>query len=288
MQLGMKNFIIPVDFSDESLKGLRLALLFAKKKHVNIQMVYVQKKSSDYSAHTSEEEVRFATKKFDAIINEYSKYLENDSTLRYIIKRGKIYEEIVKQAESYKDCVICTSTHGASGFEELFIGSNAFRIISATKLPVFTINKGDSPDDFNRIILPIDSTPSTRQKVPITAELGRLFGAEIHVVSVSSSRNSKLIKRLDAYTNQVCGYLDSLKIKVTKGSKFGDNITDITLEYANSVNADLISIMTEQVTGFNLIMGNYAHQMLNKAEIPVLSVTPRQIGISGSFSTFGG
>jgi hypothetical protein len=50
----------------------------------------------------------------------------------------------------------------------------------------------------------------------------------------------------------------------------------------------MISIITEQQNSLsNLILGNYAQQILNKATIPVLSITPREIQIKGTFSTFG-
>jgi len=284
----MKNIIVPIDFSKESLCGLDVALLFAQKKHTNIQMVYVQKKSSDYSHFSVEEETVYAEKRFKAIIKNYTPRLKNESKLRYILKKGKIYAEIVSQAESYKNCIITLSTHGASGFEELFIGSNTFKIISATDLPVITLNKRECPANINKIVMPIDISTKTRQKVSYTARLAKQFNAEIHVLTVSSSRGKKILQRLEAYTNQVYGYLYGLNLKVHKNSVFGENITDITIEYSDSIKADLISIMTEQATSFSLFGGNYAHQMINKAEIPILSIFSKSLGPAGSFSTFGG
>jgi hypothetical protein len=38
---AMTNFIVPIDFSVDSLKGLEWALLFSRKQAVQIQMVYV-------------------------------------------------------------------------------------------------------------------------------------------------------------------------------------------------------------------------------------------------------
>jgi hypothetical protein len=70
------------------------------------------------------------------------------------------------------------------------------------------------------------------------------------------------------------------KIPCTVNYLHGDNLTDITIDYANSVNADLISIMTEQEKSVgNLLLGNYAHQMINKSYIPVLSFPNYQIRI---------
>ncbi len=55
------------------------------------------------------------------------------------------------------------------------------------------------------------------------------------------------------------------------------------------MNADLISIMTEQNFSFSdFVLGSQAQQMLSKSPIPVLSVTPKEIFIMGSFNVQGG
>ncbi len=286
----IKNFIVPVDFSDDSLKGLELSIMFSNKIYSNIQMVYVQKKTALHFPSEIREEYKFAKEKFEKILSGYSPKLGNNSKLRYIIKKGpKVYEEVVNQAESYKDSIITTSTHGASGFEEFFIGSNAFKIISATTGPVITVRKGVVPADIRRIVLPIDNMPETRQKVPMTAEIAQIFGAEVHVVNVLTSRNLKIDKRLNAYSKQVSNFLKGKNITIVNQTITGNNVADMTVGYADAINADMISIITEQQNSLtNLILGNYAQQILNKATIPVLNITPREIQIKGTFSTFGG
>lgn len=285
----IKNFIVPIDFSEDSLKGLELAILFSRKTYTNIQMVYVQKKTAEHFPSRIREEYNLAKDKFEKIVKIYSERLGNNSKLRYIIKKGpKVYEEVVNQAESYKDSIITSSTHGASGFEEFFIGSNAFKIISATTRPVITIRKGTVPTDIKKIILPIDSMIETRQKVPATSEIAELFGAEVHVVEVSSTKSSKILRRLSAYSKQVTSYLHGRGLQVINDSIIGNNISDLTVEYAQSVNADMISIITEQGTSItNLILGNHAQQILNKSIVPVLNITPKEMHFKGSFSTQG-
>ncbi|NJO68490.1 MAG: universal stress protein [Bacteroidetes bacterium] len=128
----------------------------------------------------------------------------------------------------------------------------------------------------------------TRQKVPMTAEIAELFGAEVHVLEVSSTKNSKILKRLSAYSKQVSGYLKGRGLTVKTDSIVGNNISDITVEYAQSVNAGMISIITEQGTSItNLILGNQAQQILNKSIIPVLNITPREMHFKGTFNTLG-
>jgi nucleotide-binding universal stress UspA family protein len=284
----MKNFIVPIDFSDDSIKGLEIAILFSQKTHVNIQMVYVQKKSIDIYAALIHEEAKLAERRFEHLIRKYTPLLKHDSKLRYIVKKGRIYEEVVNQAHSYKDSVIAASTHGASGFEELFIGSNAYKIICASDKPVITIRKGAVPKEIRKIVLPIDVVPETRQKVDIAVKIAQLFGSEIHVVAVSTSQSKKVMERLDSYTRQVSKHLRGVDIPFKTDFQYGSNIADLTVNYAKKVKAELIIIMTEMGYGFsNIFVGGYAQQMLSKAEVPVLNLKPKEVHLARDFSTFG-
>lgn len=128
----------------------------------------------------------------------------------------------------------------------------------------------------------------TRQKVVMTSEIAELFGAEVHVVEVSSTKNSKILRRLNAYSKQVTGYLRGRGLNVINDSIVGNNIADLTVDYAQSINAEMISIITEQGTSItNLILGNHAQQILNKSVIPVLNITPKEMHIKGTFTTQG-
>lgn len=282
------NFIVPIDFSENSLKGLEIALTYSKYGSSNIQMVYVQKKSSDYKASLTEEH-NYATQKFEEIIAKYSPTLVNESKLRYIIKQGKIYEEIVNQAHSYKESIIATCTHGASGFEEIFIGSNTFKIIEATQRPVVTIRKGVVPQEINNIVLPITANSESRQKVPYTAMLAKFFGAKLHVVTEWKGKNEKIKAKLSSYLKQIATYLDDKNVPFVTDELCGDEISDLTVEYANSINAELISITAEKDSGLSLFAGSHAHEVINKANnCLVLNLSPRELNVKGSFRTTGG
>jgi len=283
----MKNIIVPIDFSSESLNGLKMAVLFSQREKVNIQLLYVLQKSAETEKALLDTEQKIAEEKFIKIIDEFKPQLQNNSMLASLISRGRIYQEVVNLANKEPDTIITTSTHGASGFQEFFIGSNAFRIISATDKPVITLRKNYCPSEISRIILPIGLSADSRQKVPITTEIAKLFKAEVHVVGVHTSKSKQNVKKIRSYTSQVAGYIEG-KVRCESNEVFGDNIPEMLINYANTIKADLISITTEQSPGLSLIMGNTAHQLLNKAEIPVLCLTPKHITRSGSFASMGG
>ncbi|MCP4310098.1 MAG: universal stress protein [Bacteroidetes bacterium] len=282
----MTNFIVPVDFSVDSLKGLDWAILFSQKRPVNIQLVYVLSNSTNFQPSVVDQEHKYAQVEFEKLLKEYQPRLGKSSKIRFIIKKGKVYREVVNQVESYKNAVVSASTHGASGFEELFIGSNALKIIAATQQPVFTLRKS-VPGQINKIVVPIKLHRATRQKAPIVAEIAELFGAELHVVAISTSKNKRDMVRLESYAKQVEGYFTARNLKSVTKSLVGESLPVLTCNYAEAVDADLISIVSSAVDRWNVLLGSYAQQMINKSSIPLLNITPQEKHISSGFRTFG-
>jgi nucleotide-binding universal stress UspA family protein len=282
----MTNFIVPVDFSVDSLKGLDWAILFSQKQPVNIQLVYVLSNSTNFQPSVADQEHKYAQAEFEKLLKDYQPKLGSGSKMRYIIKKGKIYREVVNQVQSYKNGVVCASTHGASGFEELFIGSNALKIIAATEQPVFTIRK-PIPNQIKKIVVPIKLERNTRQKAPIVAELAEVFGAEIHVVAITTSKNKRDMLRLESYAKQVEGYFTAKGLTCIAKSLIGESLPVLACNYAEAVNADLITIMSDSVDKWNVFLGSFAQQMVSKSTIPLLNITPKEKNISSGNSTFG-
>ena len=276
----MKTIIVPMDFSNEALLGLNLSLMLADKTGANIQMVHVIK-NNDNTYHEELENVRQLVEiKFKDILQKYKGKSNSKFDLSYTIKEGKIFKEINDLADTYDDALVVLTTHGASGFEELFMGGNAYKIVSHSKNPVITVRRCAIPSNINKIVLPLDITFQTREKVPYTVKLAKLFNSEIHLLSVRLSHIKSIEEKLHQYIGQVASYIEAQNIPYKVEHLQGDNLTDITLDYARTINADLISIMTEQEkSASNLLLGSYAHQMINKAFIPVLSFPNYQLRV---------
>jgi nucleotide-binding universal stress UspA family protein len=288
----MKTIIVPLDLSDESLNGLNLAMMMATKTGADILLVHVIVKYTGDNYEQMEKENQLAQTKFEGILRKYKEKVNLNFTLSYIIKEGKIFKEIADLADKHEDALTVLSTHGASGFEELFIGGNAYKITSHSRNPVITVRRSKIPSNIDNIVMPLDMTFQTREKVPYTVEFAKKFGSKIHLLTIRLSNLKSIVKRLHQYAEQVASYLDSHKIPYTVEHLHGGNLTDLTLDYSRSIGADLISIMTEQEkSASNLLLGNFAHQMINKAYIPVLSfpnyhlrITAEDIWTLGAFN----
>ena len=282
----MKTILAAIDFSDCSINALEHAVSIAVRGPFSIHMVWVNNpsvtKTTIYSDATSEliDEVK---SQFDKLILKYEDEFPGIK-VDYTIREGKVYREIMDEARELECLVIVMGTHGASGFEQLWIGSNAIKLISISNIPVITVRAGVSVSRIlQRIILPVDSTLETRQKVPFTVMLAKLFDAEIHILALYRTQVKAVRNRIDEYVEQVVAYMDEEEVKYTIKGIDADNITTATIEYGKRIDANLVAIMTEQeISPYNLLIGPYAQQMVNTSPFPVLSIKPRELMIADS------
>ena len=276
----MKKILVAIDFLDCSINALAHAVSIGGKAGSDIHMVWVNMPDQSKEIFTCDQDVLLqeVDKRFKELIKEFSPEL-GKGKMNYRVREGKVYKEIVQEAEDIKADMIVVGTHGSSGFEEFWIGSNANKIVSATDKPIITIRGGiDIQRPLSRIVLPLDSTIETRQKVPFTTELARIHNAEIHALGLYTTKVSAIRYQVDSYLDQVIEYIEEEGVKCIRDSVEADNLTNDTIEYAKKVDANLISIMTEQErTTANLWLGPYAQQMVNHSPIPVLSIHPREL-----------
>lgn len=276
----MGKILSAIDFSDCSINAFLHALSIAQKCKCDLEMIWVNKPDSQKEKYI-EPKVDLAAdvkKKLEDLVEKYQPELP-EGKLTYKIRKGKVYKEMAAEAKTQKAMLVVAGTHGASGFEEFWIGSNANRIVSACECPVITIRGGiNVKRNLERIVLPIDSTLETRQKVTFTGFLARHHDAEIHVLKLYTSKIKAVRQDVDFYAGQVSRYLDQEKIRYIVTSREADNLSDTMIAYAKEVDANLISIMTDQEsTTSNLWMGPYAQQTVNHSPIPVLSIHAREL-----------
>jgi nucleotide-binding universal stress UspA family protein len=257
------------------LRALKFAITIANDVEANILLVYVDKPQSTESIHSKrgKEHQDKLIELMEGIVKKYQGELKGK--LEYKIRKGKVYHEMANQAKYSDAYMLVSGTHGISGFEEFWIGSNSYRFVTSVQCPTLTVRENFiwKQKHIRRIVLPIDSSFETRQKVPYIVEMAKHINAEIHVLGLYSS-NQKAIKNLvEGYTKQTIDYIEKSGLKVCVQFNFCENITNTTIKYAQEIKADIIAIMNEQEKDTkNILLGPYAQQMVNHSPIPVLSM----------------
>lgn len=275
-----KEILVAVDFSKCSIKALEYAISIANDVEANVMMVYVDKPQSTesvYSKRGLEHQTKLVNM-FDKIVKQHKPSL--NGRLEYKIRKGKIYGEIANQAKYGDSFLLIAGTHGVSGFEEFWIGSNAYRFVTSAPCSVITVREAFmwNKKHITKIVLPIDSSIETRQKVPLTTELAKAFGAEIHIIGVHATKVKDVIGVMEGYARQTMEYIQEKGVPCQYKKFFCDNITNGAIDYAKEIKAELISVMTEQEGSSKSIwLGTYAQQMVNHSPIPVLAVHSKDI-----------
>jgi nucleotide-binding universal stress UspA family protein len=273
----MKKIVVPVDFSDDSVIAFKKAVHIAQKVVAEISLLYIQKESSIASffmnsnkdIHNEELE-----NNFKELIKQVFHY---GVPVDYHIRKGRVFSEVINYANKENAYMIVIGTHGATGFEKSWMGSNAFKVVSSAECPVLTMRGDNSKMDIRKIVLPIDTTSTTRQKVPFTIELAKYYNAKVYVLGVCTVENDEFVTKVTSYSAQVCRVLSKHGINNEYEFAEGSNPTNLTLEYAKKINADLICIMTDQESSLlNTFLGPYASQMVNQSPIPVLTMHKNQ------------
>ncbi|PKP52360.1 MAG: hypothetical protein CVT92_09370 [Bacteroidetes bacterium HGW-Bacteroidetes-1] len=275
-----KVILSGIDFSDCSLNALEHAISIANNAIADVVMIWVNRPENGKEIYkiNAENIVQEAIGRFIKLVDKYQPLLQS-GRLSYQIRSGKVYQEIVKAADELDAFLIVVGTHGSSGFEEFWIGSNANKIVTASARPIITIRGGvDINRSIKTIVMPIDSTIESRQKVPMTALIAKYFEAEIHVLCLFTSPVEEIRTMVQEYVRQVDFYLIENQVNHVIKEIEAENITDATIEYAVGVGANLISIMDEQeTTTSNLWLGPYAQQMVNHSPIPVMSIHAKDL-----------
>ena len=274
--MKQKTIIVGTDFSKGSYVALELAVDIAKKIHADIQLMWVCREKMLYTDDQNNYVRNLATQKMDELCEKYQPQLE-DTTITPMIMQGKVAPMLAAQAEKVNATMIVIGTNGASGFEKYWMGSTAVRIVQEATCPVLSIREGfNFHKDLERILVPLNMTTNSRQKLPVAVKMAKAFGATIHVLG--QYENSSQAQTIGIYMKQAETFLQKQNIKYIAETMQSKTLADDMLAYADTISADLIVISTEQDQVLSsLFIGTTAQQLVHHSLIPVLSVHPADI-----------
>ncbi|NPD45974.1 MULTISPECIES: universal stress protein [unclassified Lentimicrobium] len=275
----MKSIVVGIDFQNQSYAAMKFAVNMAIKVNCYVMLVFVNKpdKSKDIFQRPKSKIYEEVEARFINLVEKYSDILDKNR-FSYKIREGKIPEELDRQAVESRAEMIVVGTHGNTGIK-LFSSSLAFEIVEKSAIPVVTIKDGAHINtEIKTILVPIDATLESRQKVPFTVRLAKIYNAEVHMLAMYHSKVKMVKENIISYTRQAAEYLERQQVNFIVKSVETDDIVQTTIDYSEDINADLISSMTVQVSSAsNLWKGTFAEQLITKSHIPVLNIQPKEL-----------
>lgn len=268
----IQHILIPVDLSENSLLALDHAGFMAKLFKAEITLLHVTEPKRLFTSHSTGTSDDLPSR-LENLASQVK--LSTGGKVTVLTKSGKISRTIVEAASECKADVVVMGTHGVSGFEEFFMGSNAYRVVTEATCPIITVQTHANKIGFQNILLPIDNSAPSREKLRYAVELAQHYSSTLHLLGILTVEEDELTARFNKMFDQIEGYLQKHDVKYTSELVFGENIAKLTMKYGEKINADLLMIMTEQeenLTG--LFLGPYAQQVVNHSKIPVMCIKP--------------
>jgi len=276
------HILIPYDFSDTASIAVEHAIFMAKLHKARITLLHViatqsflsglstgfSKAKTDYEKNIEGE----LKEKLDKLAHEI--HQKDGNEVNVLIKKGKIYREIINAAEELQSDIIIMGTHGSGGHQENLSGTNTLKTVVHSPCPVISVQTHATRVGFKNIVIPIDNTVVSRQKVRYAVEVARHYNSVLHFIGVMTAKKEEGQKMFEVKVRQAMYWAEDRGTQCTMKIVSGDNIAKETLAYENEIQADLTIIMTEQEGSIGMFGGNDIQQMINNSKIPVMSVRP--------------
>lgn len=281
MSSGNGPILVPIDFSEQSFIALSQSYNLARLTNSPIRLLHV----IDQDFFSSITEGLLSQYNYGDTIKEdlqnrldeiAVKIKQEQNIVAFTnLRTGKIYNEIIEESKDSSASLIVMGTMGSSTLMKKFMGSNASRVIREAECPVITIKGTEHRKGCDNILLPLDLTKETKEKVSKVIELARLYKSHVHIVTILESDDEFILKKLERQMEQVKEFVEGEDIPCSVAFSKSDNVAEGINEYAKQLNADLVVIMTQQELNFSdLFLGPKAQEVINLLDIPVLCIRP--------------
>jgi len=255
--------LVPIDSTEQTVIALSQSYNLARLTNSKIVLLSVD-----------EGEPPFVQKKLDELAKEAS--VKSGQPVEIMIRKGNVYEEINKVADVLNPLFVMIGLTSKISLSKI-IGQNAFKMVRESKHPVITIRGKVHRDGCKTILLPLDLSKETREKVNKAIELAKIFNADIRVISILTETNEEAENKLISYSNQVWKYIKDQDVRCTIKTLRGHDIPQMVLDYGHEVEADLILIMSKaELSMKEFFIGTVAQRIINESDIPVVSYRPME------------
>ena len=267
----MKKIIVPCDFSKPAVNAFRFALDIAEQSRGIVYLLHVIELPVMYDSvlmpslyfenDLYKELKENAEKQFKKLLAKYPAEVAKVNTE---VTFGPIYTLINNCAKEKEADLIVMGTQGANGLKEIFIGSNAEKIVRTSPVPVIVL-KNNFKGPINNIVFPNVLEQEGQEDLVLKVKaLQNFYKAHLNIVWINTPlnfSNDKVTRaKLEAFAKRFMLKNYSLHIYNYTDGEEG------ILHFANEINADMIAIGTHGRRGLNhLLKGSLTENLVNHA-----------------------
>lgn len=268
----MQKILVPCDFSQPAINAYRLALDIAQQSKGTIHLVNVVDLPVlhdsiiapvlNFEQQLLKDLKQKSEAKFGKIISQYNR---TGCKVVESVLFGSVHAMLTAYIKEHEIDMIVMGSHGASGFKEFFIGSNAERIVRTSTVPVLIV-KDYYKGPIKSIVFPNTlETENQEELVRKVKELQNFFKAHLHLVWINTPLNftsdTLTRDRLNTFAKRFM--LKDYTINVFNHPDEEDGI----LQFAKTIKGDLIAMGTNSRKGIaHVVNGSLAEDVVNHTD----------------------
>ena len=273
----MKRILVPVDFSKEAENAARVAASIAKKTNSEIFLVHMLElpvniiDPTEIASVNSGPQALFymkqANEKFKNFVKKpFFKGVKVVESVQFQLAFSGIIEESKKHGID----LIVMGSQGASGLQEMFIGSNTEKVVRRSEVPVLVIKKRKTDFEVKNLIFASDFRTEGKRSFPKVLEFAKIFKPKIHFLYVNTIHNFNTTKEIEKKMDK---FINDFEIDNYEKIIYNDiSVEKGILSYARDIDADLIALNTHGRSGLSqLFNGSIGRELANHALRPVIT-----------------
>lgn len=273
----MKRILVPTDFSEHAENALKVAAQMAKTFNSEIYLLHMLELplqlidpvhgSGNQNLPESIFFMKLAHQRFSKVMAK--PYLQGIKVHETVLFH-QAFEGIKEVSEDKKCDLIVMGSHGASGFKEMFIGSNTEKVVRNSHIPVLVIKKEDPDFSIQDFVFATDADYSNRHTLKMASEFANKLSANLHLLFIITP--NKFITTEDAY-ERLDGFVEGTGVTVFQKHVYNDiSVEKGILNFARKMDAGLIGIATHGRKGLaHFFNGSISEDLVNHAKRPVVT-----------------
>ena len=270
----MKKILVPTDFSIEAENAIKVAAELSRKHNCELILLHVLDLPlsgiADGIPTDLPEAVYFMKLAHNQFEDIMSKDYLSDIVVTEMVDFHDISTGILETCKKHDIDLIIMGSHGSNGLKEMFIGSNAEKIVRTSEKPVLVIKNEHKNFNIEEFVFASDFENDNKETYKQAIKLAKAFDAKIHLLMVNTVSNFKTTARAKVKIQEF--------IEGTNYSNYTTNIyNDETVEkgilnFSHIINADLIGISTHGRQGIaHFLNGSLSEDLVNHAKRPVIT-----------------
>ncbi|MDR2834658.1 MAG: universal stress protein [Bacteroidales bacterium] len=269
------KILVPTNFSNNADLALNQSVYFAKKTNSEIYLLNVIPKIKDSELYIAEKDIERAQIKLEKIIS----YIEEKHKLviHYRIGNGRVSTEILNSEKEIQPDMIFLGTD----ISENQLLSVTLRLINNVNCPIVIFHGINNVIGCKHIVLPLDLTKETQQKIELTLKIAKIYDSIVHIISLTFLEQEKITGQLTKQIEDVSSIFKENNVECFSKLILSKNSSEIRAktinDYANENKADLIVIMTRQESKIQTFFtGSTSSKLIKTAQVPVMCIRPKE------------